>query len=417
MSRNLPDFASMPTVVVQSAGLRPKSSRGVPMSRRACIVLATSLMVLMLTAASAAAYVPAPGPVFNNPYSGSVAVRTRILNHVLGAIRHSPKGSTIQFAIYSFDRPDLGDALVAAHRRGVHVQMVLNDNTISKQTQRLQGIFGDDPTKSSFVVICHGSCRGGFGNQHMKFYLFSHTGDVRNVVMAGSSNLTGFAARNQFNDLYTVNRAPGMRKLYARIFNQLKFDKAVAHPFVTGTTGIYRSYFYPHPNTTKSNDPVMRRLNGVRCHAVGGTGYKGDTVLRILMYGWVGKRGLYLADKVASLKKSGCRVNVILSNGGQSVAGHLRHAGVAVRTADMRKRSDGTFARFTHEKWMSLDGNFQGRGTKIVWTGSENWSDIATHNDEDVVQVPRAHAYNAYLSNFEFIWKNHSRKTGVKYGE
>jgi hypothetical protein len=65
---------------------------------------------------------------------------------------------------------------------------------------------------------------------------------------------------------------------------------------------------------------------------------------------------------------------------------------------------------------MSLDGNFQGRGTKIVWTGSENWSDIATHNDEDVVQVPRAHAYNAYLSNFEFIWKNHSRKTGVKYG-
>ncbi len=71
--------------------------------------------------------------------------------------------------------------------------MVINDNFISKTTQRLRRVLGSniDPhfkdachprnkkkgeqkyEEPSYLKVCFQSCRKGAGNQHMKFYLFS----------------------------------------------------------------------------------------------------------------------------------------------------------------------------------------------------------------------------------------------------
>jgi hypothetical protein len=228
--------------------------------------------------------------------------------------------------------------------------------------------------------------------------------------------MTNAAAVVHYNDLYTVDDVPDMHSLYLKEFDQLKLDKAVAKPYLTGTTGIYRTLFYPHPDTTVASDPVMRRLNAVRCKATGGTGVNGHTVIRIAMYGWNGTRGKYIADKVASLQKKGCNIDVILGKGGHVVSGTLRRAGVGVRTADVDLNGDGVLDHFTHEKWMALSGTFQQQATRSVWTGSENWSQLAPHNDEVIVRVPVASAYNAYLQNFNMIWNGHSHTTGARYG-
>lgn len=380
---------------------------------RRLIILAVSLavsavIVLPVTAVNAqAAYAPRPGPMFNNPYGGRYA-QNNILVHIRQAIAHAPTGAMVQLAAYSFNRGDIAKTIVHAYRRGVHVQMVLNDNWITKQTRHLEHVLGTDINQPSFVKVCYQSCRGGAGNQHAKFYLFSQTGSARNVVMVGSANLTGHAARSQFNDMLTLLHRRYMRRDYDTIFRQLAEDRRVAHPWRVFQDGNVTSRFYPHPNTTASTDPVMRRLNHVSCRAINHTGSHGHTLIRIARYGWQGSRGLWLAQKVARLEQHGCWIHVIVSSAGRQVVGTLRRAGVAVKDADTSQRADGSFRKYTHEKWMILDGTFNGVGIHKLWTGSENWSNMSLRNDEVVLEIPGVGRYYDYARHFAFEWKYHT---------
>lgn len=433
------------------------------MLRKVCALLCSVIILVGVTAGAAAAHTPAPGALFNQP-RGTHAARYRILSNIIGSINSAPAHSTIRFAAYSFDRKDVADALVSACDRHVAVQMVLNDNWTSYQTQRLRKRFNGsttefahidpryddrcnpvqtipippptcadpaDPTtctqppapvqpkpyaEPSFVKICSQSCRGGAGNQHMKFYMFSQAGATSNVTMVGSANLTGYGAVMQWNDMYTVVRNKGIWDLYSTMFRQLAQDHRVAKPYLVRTVGDLESRFSPHPDTTVATDPMMRRLNKVRCRAASGTGSYGRTVIRILMYGWQGDRGLYLANKVANLRRHGCNVAVILSSPGHQVVGALKRGGVLVKSADLNlngRLNDGFentgYELFTHEKWMILSGGYGSTSSRNVWTGSENWSNLALKNDEVNLRIPRRGAYGSYISNFNYIWAHWSR--------
>ena len=145
------------------------------------------------------------------------------------------------------------------------------------------------------------------------------------------------------------------------------------------------------------DDPVAQRLARVDCRALPGSGVAGRTMLRISMYGWRGARGADLARRVAGLRAQGCRVQALVSAAGPDVVEILLAAGVRVRSASLDV--DGNVAtgfetsgweHFVHEKWMSVDGTWDGSATRAVWTGSENWSDVSLLNDELVVMIPRA---------------------------
>lgn len=385
------------------------------MLRRTCAVAAATVLLMVTGGGAALAYVPEPGALFNNPRGDTVA-KNRILTHIVKAIKAAPRYSTIQIAAYSHDRPDVAEALIDAHKRGVDVQIVLNDNWTSPATRRLIRVLGQDTNRRSFLTICQGSCRGGAGNQHAKFYLFSRTGKARNVVMVGSANLTGYGARTQWNDMFTINGAAELRQLYVKLFEQLVRDRRVAEPYIHKTVGIYENEFFPFNNPTASNDPVMTRLDAVRCLATSGTGSNGHTVIRIVMYGWSAERGLWLAEKVASLDKSGCDVRVILSAPGRQVVGTLKRGGVLVKSADLDLDDDPetgfddtAYEVFTHQKYMALSGGFRQSMGYHVWTGSENWSGMGMINDEVTIRIPRKSAYDAYLTNFDYVWSKHSR--------
>jgi phosphatidylserine/phosphatidylglycerophosphate/cardiolipin synthase-like enzyme len=383
------------------------------MLRRLGAVAALVLLTTGVTASSAAAWEPDPGAHFNNPW-GKTSSKERLVKTFIAAVNHAHKGSTIKVAAYSNDRKDIADALIYAHKRGVHVQMLLNDNWTSYQTKRIQRKLGSDVTKSSFLRICKRSCRGKRGNLHSKFYLFSRTGTTTYTTMMGSANLTGNGVKIQWNDMYTTNANKPMYDAYARIFGQMKRDRAMTHPYRTTTVrGAYGMNFYPKYDTTASNDPIMWRLNKVRCKgATGPTGVGDKTLIRISMYGWNGVRGRYLADKVAQLSKRGCDVRVIHSDGGGYVVGKLRANGVKVRTASYDRNDNGTVDMYTHEKYMILSGNLGGKAGWHVWTGSQNWSDVALNGDEVTMHIPRRGAYYEYRKNFDFIWDNHTHRTG-----
>jgi phosphatidylserine/phosphatidylglycerophosphate/cardiolipin synthase-like enzyme len=375
------------------------------MIRTVCGALCAVALVLSVCSGTAVAATPQPGALFNNP-TGSAAAKARLIDRFISSVNSAHRGSHIRVAAYSNDRKDIADALIAAHRRGVHVQILFNDNWTSYQTERLQRRLGSDVTQESFLRVCRSSCRGEKGNLHSKIYLFSHTGTARNVVMVGSVNLTGYGVKTQWNDLYTAVGKPALHKQFVTIFDQMKRDRPMDHPFRSTTADGFDTNFYPRYGTTAADDPIMGRLGKVRCnHVSGGAGIDGHTMIRINMYGWNGTRGVYLAKKVASLSRNGCNVKVIETNAGGKVVRILRGGGVEVKTPDRDRNNNGTVDLYTHEKWMILSGRYGGGSGWHVWTGSQNWSDRSLNGDEVTMHIPRRGAFSAYRQNFQLIWK------------
>lgn len=418
------------------------------MFRRLCLLFAALAMLLAglavipaqptLASAPAAAlagssdaradnWVPPSGAAFNIP-KGSPKARSKLIRRVKAGINHAPKGSTIRFAMYSFDRRDVANALLKAHKRGVNVQLIVNDNWTSAQTRRLRAELGTKPKRKNFYVICRGSCRGGKGNLHMKVYAFSKTGAATKVLMTGSSNLTNRAVSLQWNDQVTLLNAPGLYDLYLKVFKQLKRDKRVSPRRMTyAGTDTFDALFYRDGGASTSTvnstlqprrpgpneDPVMKRLKSVSCKAKPGYGVNGHTKIRIMMYAWKRNRG-YLANRVAYLKRQGCDISVITSVSSSKVKRTLRGAGIPVKSADYDIRTDANGERvvnfYSHLKVMMLNGTYEGESVRTVWTGSENWSSISFINDELILHMTGDKVYAKYMKHFTLLWNRHTHK-------
>ena len=251
----------------------------------------------------------------------------------------------------------------------------------------------------------------------MKIYLFSGNGDVPHVVMMGSANLTGFAAGVHWNDLVTFTGSRELYDDYSLVFAELAADRVVAAPELTVSHGDVTTRVGSEKPATPADDAVAQRLAEIGCRALPGTGIAGRTVIRISMYGWRGERGFDLARRVAELSRQGCRVQALVSAAGSDVVETLLDAGVRVRSASLDVDDnpatgfeDSGWEHFVHEKWMSVDGTWDGSATRAVWTGSENWSGVSLLNDELVVMIPRAQIHDAYVRHFDHIWGQHSKE-------
>ncbi len=362
--------------------------------------------------AKADTWIPPSGAAFNLPRGGQKA-RNKLIRRVIAGVNHAPKGSTIRFAMYSFDRRDVADALLRAHRRGVNVQLLVNDNWTSYQTRRLRRELGTKPRKKSFYVICRGSCRGGKGNLHMKVYSFSRTGAASKVLMTGSGNLTNRAAKLQWNDQVTLLNAPGLYDFYVRIFDQLKLDRRVkTRRQIYGGTASLGALFY---RVRPADDPVMRRLRAIDCQAAPGYGIRGRTSIRIMMYAWMRDRS-YLADRVAYLKRQGCNIAVITSVSSSKVVRILKAAKIPIRSADYDRvenaEGDLVVNFYSHLKVMTLDGTYGGRSMRNVWTGSENWSGVSFQNDELILRLTGDLVHAKYIKHFNLLWTKHTHLHG-----
>jgi hypothetical protein len=382
------------------------------LSRTFGAAFVAAVLVLVLTPATAHAYTPDGGAIFNNPW-GDWPAKERLLRKITRTVNAAPAGSTIRIAAYSNDRKDVTDALIAAHRRKVNVRVLLNGNWTSYQTKRMQRVLGSDVGKRSFLRICKYSCRGKRGNLHSKFFLFTRAGSADHVVMFGSVNLTGFGAKTQWNDLYTTTNRTVLHNFLRDVFEQMKRDRAVRNPYLSRSIGALDLNVYPRYNTARLEDPVYKRLNRVRCtRAKSPTGINGRTMIRVNMYGWNGTRGVYLARKMADLSRRGCNVRVLESAGGGKVVRILENSGVRVRTPDFDRNRNGETDVFTHAKYMILSGRMGTKSGWHVWTGSQNWSDRSFNGDELTVHIPKRGVFWDYRQNFDHIWSNRSRAVG-----
>jgi phosphatidylserine/phosphatidylglycerophosphate/cardiolipin synthase-like enzyme len=339
------------------------------------------------TAAAGPRYRPAPGVTFNTPGDQSIN------NKVLRAIRHTWKRYKIRAMTWNLNSWVFVRALREAHERGVSVRLIMSRRLAREQgpggpfrtLQRAleKGSRGRPEQYRSWARTCENSCRGRRGAMHTKMYVFSQSGAQRRVVMSSSANLTGSAAGNQYNDMFTVtgNKVPYRRSI--AVFNQAAQDRPAA-PIVY-KSGALRGWFQPRFNRV---DLPLRMLDQVRCHGARGAGIRGRTSVRIAQDVILGNRGIRLARKIRELDRHGCNIRLVYSQLGGKVWQILRNVPRNHLVQD--RDGDGAYDVYLHMKAMAISGRYGNRrGVRIVYQGSENWSGLAKQSDEQGLIIKR----------------------------
>ena len=376
------------------------------------------------------------GAYFNNP-RGSWNARMRIERQVLHAIANTRKGSVIRIALYSFDRIPVAQSLIAAKRRGVHIQILLNDHQDTKAMKMLRGYLGTNTKKRDFIYKCHSGCRTDNRKRllHSKFYMFSKTGASKHALFLGSHNLTMNAMRHQWNDLYLMAGNKPLFQQYVALFDDMKKDYEKAQPPFTpfcgipangvacddavdfGTTVTFPKLVGP------KNDPIVQILDRVQCITVAADGRRVRTKLAVNMHTIRGHRGNYLADAYRRKFAEGCQARFSFGLVGAITKTHLgartprgrlplRSTGFDYNpnNNDDANNPDGkldlTLDYYSHQKFLIIQGNYAGNpNAQLVFTGSSNWGALGSVNDEILVALQGKRVARQYLRQFNFEWR------------
>jgi phosphatidylserine/phosphatidylglycerophosphate/cardiolipin synthase-like enzyme len=327
------------------------------------------------------------GVNFNVPRS------QEINSKVLRAIRHTNKRGKIRAMTWNFNSWVFVRALREAHNRGASVRIIMARTLANEQgpngpyaVMRRALSRGNDGRRQqykSWFRTCSHSCRGKGGAMHSKIYLFSKVGASQQIVMSSSANMTGSAAANQYNDMYTIVGRKKPYKVSIKMFNQAAQDRPA--PFLSYKDGSIMGWFAPFNG---SPDIPMQMLNRVRCKGAKGAGINGRTTLRIAQDVFNGDRGARIARRIKELHRRGCNIRLVYSQLVGASRGIL--AGVPKNHLVADKDGDGAYDIYLHMKAMSISGNYNGnRGARVVFNGSANWSGIGLIADENGLVIER----------------------------
>jgi len=301
-----------------------------------------------------------------------------IVRRLLALIEATPAGERIRIEAHSFSLSVLARALVAAHERGVHVQVVTMDKGLRDgwRAPEILTELGRDLGADSFVAfVPHGL--------HEKIWSFSRTAGVRDVVLVGSMNLT-YESVGQYTDVIAYRDRPDVRRVTDARFAQVVRELPVVSPRAPVRVGGDRWWFFPLADPDR--DPVEAMLRDLPA---------AGTRVRVVMHAWLEDRGLRLARLVTDLAARGAEVQVVL---GRSVGPRVRDVlqGSAV---DVR---EGTYRGFdhVHHKLAVVSWVDAGRRRGFVLTGSDNWTSDSLDRAELLVRrdgMPTVRRYDRWV--------------------
>ncbi|GAA1520522.1 hypothetical protein GCM10009788_25500 [Nocardioides humi] len=340
-------------------------------------------------------YVVTPGIVFNHPFRKKK--RGKVQRKIIKTLKNVPAGETVRLMTWNFDSPLFTRKFIAAHKRGVSVQIIM-----ARGLARGQGPGRSYPTLRnalkkgnadrpkalrSWIRTCSATCRGKGGAMHSKLMLISRSGATSHIAMQGSGNFTGAAAVQQFNDWTTITENQPLYDGWMLMWKQAKKDKNVKPlrftvPSTTTPGATITSMFAPHRGEI---DPALKVLNKVQCTGATNTA-SGRTKVRIANAVWGDDRGVRVARKVRQLRDQGCDVRIVFMMMPLKIRNILKGLPakqmVYITGATANKFKD----RYVHLKGLSVQGNIDGRRNgNAVLSSSENWTQLGWHSDEQNV--------------------------------
>ncbi|MER5296814.1 phospholipase D-like domain-containing protein [Streptomyces pharetrae] len=376
------------------------------------------------------------GPVFNDPL-GTAEQQKAVFTQLVALIDATPAGQTIRGSMFEFGDQEVADALLAAHRRGVDVKLVVDDSTYvdgegrqyaNPAYESLKSGLGTNDTARSWVVVCDDRFEDNDGvddvqrgclavappgpaYNHNKFFVFSRIGpfddgtSYSKVVFQTSSNLSNWYKVESFNDAVTFSDS-AVYDGYASYHEKLRTGRYLAGGnntvyFSTPTGSTYRGYFFPRGDSSYNNpatDTIVNALDEVSCAYTGTDGKRHQTDIRIVMLYFNDSR-IQVADKLAQLRSQGCWIDIVYASAESRVKSTLTGANIQHR-ACMIPNGPGIDVR-PHNKQILIDGDYNGDITPRVYTGSANLIGSSLRSaDESFVRITGADYHAKYLSTF-----------------
>jgi phosphatidylserine/phosphatidylglycerophosphate/cardiolipin synthase-like enzyme len=346
------------------------------------------------------------GAVFNLP-TGTTAQQQRIDRRVLGLILHTPRRATIYTNVYHLSDRVLAAELVKAHKRGVRVRVIVDYWTTGTPAYKalVKGL-GRNVRKSSWIIACPRSrgCigvphKGSVSVNHNKFFLFSTSGASRSVVVQSTANSTFRGRTKQWNSALTIIDGR-LYAAYRHYFYDLGRRQGRANYHRTFLTGKYRLDLFPWAH----GDPISAALDQVSC--------AGGTRIRVALsyFTWAP-----IARRLWQLDDQGCRVEAIGSDVSKQIVQEMTrpgglNGGPVLRILQEKGRRAGQ-----HSKYMLVDGLYQGRRQKVLFTGSVNYTLIGFRSsDETLLTVFDARLHDTYVTNFATVFRHGVKAVGGK---
>jgi HKD family nuclease len=340
------------------------------------------------------------GAAFNDP-RGTLAEQNVLMDNLLDSIATSAPGTNIRIAIFSIDLPGFAQALVDAHKRGVHVKVLMDAHgatTGNKSWVALQKELGtkvDTSSGASFARACTGGCIAHHGPSylHAKFYVFSGSGHP--TVVVSSANPTGAQEYTAWNHSYTATGNQGLYDAYVSQFTLMaKTSVGKARTSAYSTYGSNpKAYFWPRGPS--GADTILGMFNLVKC----------PSTIRIAMFQWSDSR-VALANGLVKLGKAGCTIRILWTADqiGPKVKAALRSKpGIKTYDTTTGGGADGFAKHYTHSKYALIDGTYDGvPNQKISMSGSENYTyNAMAYNDESDLKITGGDSYPIFLENWQ----------------
>ncbi len=287
-----------------------------------------------------------------------------VLNVIVGLINSSRK--TLQIAIYEIDHPDVVKAIIEAKKRGVKVEMVMDD--------RMKKEWAEKKLESEGIPIVFDDRKP---YMHNKFAVIDSQ-----LVLTGSTNFTESEIYRNDNNLVVINSRL-VAENYLKEFYEMFEDKKFGALFPRNTdccfkVGPYRVevYFSPEDDIEAR---IIKILNTARRNIkFAAFSFTDNELGNALVY--AKKRGVNVVGVIESksLKNRGSEYRKLIRNGIEVLA-------------------DGNPYNM-HSKYIILDDS-------IVITGSYNFSKNAQEfNDENVVIIFSKAIAERFSENFNRIY-------------
>jgi phosphatidylserine/phosphatidylglycerophosphate/cardiolipin synthase-like enzyme len=284
--------------------------------------------------------------------------------------------STIDAALYEFDRPSLRDAFLAAHARGVRVRIVTDDETHYAE----EGWPIYQALEKAGIRVVNDYGLGGELRVHDKYLILDGQ-----RVWTGSTNLTTADLTRNHNDALLLTSI-AVSQMFQHDFDQLfarRFGAAKTASTSTRTTHNgwpLEVYFSPQDAAL---DRIVAAVNTAQVSVDFAILQLKDDAVR---------------DALLAAQERGVRLRGLLDGGSAddpySDDEALCAAGAALKIEGSRGR--------LHHKFMLIDAGAQGE--QLV-AGSLNWTEAGrTHSSENTLVLHDPATVGAYAQAFERLW-------------
>jgi phosphatidylserine/phosphatidylglycerophosphate/cardiolipin synthase-like enzyme len=285
--------------------------------------------------------------------------------------------TTIHVAAFEIDLTDVSNALIRAHKRGVDVRFV-TDNEFGTDADKKPDHGQLAAMKKAGIKIIDDG-RGGL--MHNKFWIFDSE-----VVWTGSTNATINGMFEQNNNMIVI-KSRELAAIYEKQFEEMW----------SGEFGARAPSFVNEQKITVNGTPIFVVFSP-----------EDKPVQHIVPYLQNARRNIrFMAFSYTQPDMGNAMLERIKS--GVTVEGVFEAVGSDSQFSEMMNlhcgggkiRRDGN-PGFLHHKVIIIDN-------RIVITGSFNFSDSAnTKNNENVIIIDNADIAKRYLDEFQRVWKEGS---------